>query len=1703
MDSRVRVDEAPLLGVLLGVTIFSFGLLGWTYFLYAGSRLRRSSYYLYAGLYALPILFLLLTIFGQGTPGFGLTCLTLPAAVVAIIHAIRVKNAYDAHLRAGVPPAEAGPGLAPSGGWDEQSIELGHLVYLESRLEGWHEAGVLPGDLAAALLESTRAETRALRLALGLEVAPAEPEVAVPIEEAVPAAPEIAVPAAPQPVLAAAPSPAAVPEAVPLPAEDIAGLVLPVAEPRPPFSWRRVGEYLLSERTLNALLGLGAFLTLAAGFVISIFNPTHLRPLAHLGAVAVTTLIFYGIGYLLRQRVGLVRTGEVLLAIGGGFIPLAIWTAGQRDLLDWNLDTVWLVASVVGLAIYLGSHTLLRDRAFAGLIAAAGVSTLLAVIHRLGLGMEWGLCAVVALAAIYVVLGRYLGTGWRTLATAFAWAAQLVTPAVMAVLMAAAFVHSVQTFVHGAAGTFSDYAVGTAWWLGAVVYAVAARLYERRRYWYAAAWVVPFASLFTLTKAPWNAEWYNLCLAMLAAAFLLIDRPYRPVMPATFPREIRRPTIQVGLAVALGAALWPFAHLDSAIPTQYLLVAVLAVAAWRLRLATLRYATAFLLPVAAELSLEKLARLNVTGFALPWHGLWLAGLAGLYLAFGRVVLRIRRRDSGTRAILALAAQPVYLAALVLTVVAALWPWAGADGRALTLYAVSAIYVAGVLLLDLRPLAYAAIYLLPVGWGFTLRWMGLRPDAAALAWAAGAAALVAAAEVALRLTGEAHRPRWETVSGLGTWRARFAAPLLSAGYAVGLLALTLALGRYTLAPATALTPAASVPLIVALALLAAIAAASSATRRTSGFFYLAAPLLVLPLGSAALRLAHVAGLSWTEARLAVLLAAVGLAYLGVSRLLDRVGGHYAKPVYLLGYVLSVAAIPLSAADRATNAALVGVAVVVYATSAWLVHRDRHPSYRWLVDRLFTQRESAPAAVARALFLYLATWLFPAWLLLAMSLWHPLAGIGRYGLALALLGPLYAWLGLRFRLVRLEYRWPWYAGGYALSVAGPLVALGDPTLRIAALAVTIALYVGSAVLARSPRWLYPAAVLGPILAWQGLDRLDATRDFGVALVGLSLFYACVGAVLHHGGWRGATRRITRPLGRFALPLFMVGYAVSAAGLAACASQDAWRVLLGFGLGAVLYAGSALASRQRPFAWPLAGTLAVAYVAALTLLPLDARYHGLSLLPGALAMLLGADLLRERAPAGSRYGWRDLRLDAWATPFHGATYAGTAAALVLSHASWTVAALAWWGVAGSYLVSTVLTRRPLRLHVALATAVVGWGVTTRALLPGWSAPDVLAGLIVPSWSLILGGAAVERLAGPSPTAEEPEPAWRRALPRAPWALPPAVWGLVALAVAALGSAPHSRAGLVAAGAAALLLGTLGTLRSRRLESSAALALAALAFEQALRLAGVPWANQPVRWAIAAVVLAAGTLLLQGPARVRRARSARLWRPVAAVGSGLAALVAVGGGVALAGALQTRAAVGGLSETVAVVGLALVTHALLWHRRSLGYAGVALVEVGYVLQLLIHDVNEPQAFVIPAGLYLLAVGYLEWHRAGGRLLKATLESGALILLAGTTFLQSVGLFDTGDARFGYATFLVLEGAALFALGAALHWRRSFFGGAVGIVTGVLVLLVEPMRTMNTWYLVLIIGVIMLAAVGFIEQRRRQIPAWVNEWRVRLETWD
>jgi hypothetical protein len=179
--------------------------------------------------------------------------------------------------------------------------------------------------------------------------------------------------------------------------------------------------------------------------------------------------------------------------------------------------------------------------------------------------------------------------------------------------------------------------------------------------------------------------------------------------------------------------------------------------------------------------------------------------------------------------------------------------------------------------------------------------------------------------------------------------------------------------------------------------------------------------------------------------------------------------------------------------------------------------------------------------------------------------------------------------------------------------------------------VALYVASAIVARRSGWLYPVAVLLPVVLWQALGSLDLfDRWYGLGLVVLGLAYGGLGLVLQPLGQPTAPRSDGEPssdaprpsrwlirdrIGAYALPFFVVGYALSAIGLARAANQERDLATAAFALAALHLAGSTWIFRQPLFGWPTALAAASAVMIALAG---EARWYGVGLV--ILAMVYG---------------------------------------------------------------------------------------------------------------------------------------------------------------------------------------------------------------------------------------------------------------------------------------------------------------------------------------------------------------------------------------------------------------------------------------------------------------------------------------------------
>jgi hypothetical protein len=194
---------------------------------------------------------------------------------------------------------------------------------------------------------------------------------------------------------------------------------------------------------------------------------------------------------------------------------------------------------------------------------------------------------------------------------------------------------------------------------------------------------------------------------------------------------------------------------------------------------------------------------------------------------------------------------------------------------------------------------------------------------------------------------------------------------------------------------------------------------------------------------------------------------------------------------------------------------------------------------------------------------------------------------------------------------------------------------------------------------------------------------------------------------------------------------------------------------------------------------------------------------------------------------------------------------------------------------------------------------------------------------------------------------------------------------------------------------------------------------------------------------------------------------------------------------------------QATAALGFAGVLYLAIAYRgrhTRLSYLGLGLLELDWVLILLDQGVDQPQVYAIPAGLYFVLIGFLE-RRMGRKPFATILEAFGLAVLMVPTFIQSLN----GAQGFPYFVILLVEALLVVSWGVSQRRKVPFFAGigtsVLNVVSQVVVLI--DVYDVHRWILLLGVGVMLVSAAVFIERKREQIIAQVQEWREDLETWE
>jgi hypothetical protein len=600
-------------------------------------------------------------------------------------------------------------------------------------------------------------------------------------------------------------------------------------------------------------------------------------------------------------------------------------------------------------------------------------------------------------------------------------------------------------------------------------------------------------------------------------------------------------------------------------------------------------------------------------------------------------------------------------------------------------------------------------------------------------------------------------------------------------------------------------------------------------------------------------------------------------------------------------------------------------------------------------------------------------------------------------------------------------------------------------------------------------------------------------------------------------------------YATPPLVMAFVAVALGLPP-SSQDRVGAFWGYLAAALIYVLAAAWLRQPLLLAASAALSAVPYGVALVWLGISPANYGLALFPGVVVTLALAHLLdwrlgrptpilasaRSPAPAWPRVLARSLMswLDWWAAPWYAWGYVGALIAVGLS--------LPWrlgqpWA-------------DPARLAVALALAALTflhatWRFRSRGslLLAGALAQgaalaviDISGWLPHPAWAALAFlpvtvvtaalALAVElwRREG-SPLSAQWWKGWSR-----PLYLLLAVDLLVGQTAALFDNEPGAIVTLVQA----LLLALLVTVWVQPVLSFVATGLGVVGLVQAMTWANLEVGRYPV--GLALLALGYGLLGYGLTLTLRERRRAKIWsRPLEWTAMGLSAaalLWAIVAGLDVVD-LLVRTALGRsvffadyagrvqvLMWVLALSGLLYLATTAVHRWYVLGYGAVALLLASWALWWRFFlDMVGVQWYAVPAGLYLLGVGWMEW-RQGRRALAGWIDRAGMLVWLGTAWWQSLpGVMNNG---WPYALLMGAESLLLVWWGSARRQKQLLYVGAVALVLNVITQSIEPLLSVNRWIVFGIAGLLLVSLAVLVERHLEKIREFSADLQVRLEGW-
>lgn len=760
-----------------------------------------------------------------------------------------------------------------------------------------------------------------------------------------------------------------------------------------------------------------------------------------------------------------------------------------------------------------------------------------------------------------------------------------------------------------------------------------------------------------------------------------------------------------------------------------------------------------------------------------------------------------------------------------------------------------------------------------------------------------------------------------------------------------------------------------------------------------------------------------------------------------------------------------------------------------------------------------------------YLYPAIGLVPIWALYMLAWLVPTANVEHYGVLLLMLVPFGMAFGqYLYRVAPVDqtslpdivprmFVFPSYLVTYATMIIGTILVIDMPLWLSIALLYNSILLIISAWLFRHQTWLYIAGVLLPFSLSIALGEANVPYNRqGWGLIALAGFYFFV-------TW--ALRRFD--LRRYSNAPLMLGFVIMAFGLPP-SSHDSIGALVGYGGAVILYGITAFWLNQPILMIPTVGLAIVPYLVFVDLSPIPHGYYGLALFPLILATF------RFGVWLDNRYGnYKDFP---WGRPLR---WIPATSELVLN----------WWSLAPYIMGFVWMMYTPLlamdlypypsegliTLTCLMLMPIYGWAIYRFRLRTWLLAMGIAGHFTMLFWLVHLGWDILQSefwlrfsimtvmtiiLAMFLEWRFYEEPPFKLHHLFKGWSRPFYLLAVFDILFIQFITFEFTMPALIITLIHILIFVAIAIFWVSPAIAYISMFWGIFAIMQGVDVFGGWFTDLFIAWA--GLVLIYGTIgYIFTFARRHLADNLEyrpgvaIWEmPLQKVAWGFSILVLtitiLSGMKILLGLIPIILGADGFTNDTTVawmvvlvftfIGLIYMGASFIYSRLRLAYGASWLILLAWLVFILqigqLSGLRWMQWYVIPTGMYMLVISYLEWHR-GHTTLAQRVDYISIFVMMGSLFLQVL--------RYGMPfTFIFwLEGFASIWYGSARRSRRFLYAGMGGIVLATIGQIINAFESVNLWMLLLVIGVIMFIAGWAIERKFDEIQAW----RDVLETWE